>query len=221
MAYVTNALSQVVSTIEGSGPSIWTYFSSDSLATIQGAAYVSDAGKKNIRLGDLVFVSTGTLNTALSTSPTTTAEGEAPSLSAVSNTVILQVASVSGSGDARTATLGPVGIDIGTAVVNAGTSTSAAGAVTLNATAGTITTETITTTGQTVYTLTITNSSITATDLVFVSLQNGSNTTGLPTVNQVTPGAGTLTIKVANAATTATNPFGGSLKISFLAVKAS
>lgn len=101
-----------------------------------------------------------------------------------------------------------------------GTSTSAAGAVTLNNKAGIITTESITTTGQSVYTLTITNSAITATDLVFASVQNGSNTTGLPSIQQVTPGAGTLTIKVANCATTGTNPFGGSLKITFLAFKA-
>lgn len=100
------------------------------------------------------------------------------------------------------------------------TSTAAAGAVTLNTRAGKITTETLTTTGQSVYTLTITNSSITATDIVMASLANGTNTTGLPTINQVTPGAGTLVIKVANCATTATNPLGGTLVISFIDWKA-
>lgn len=107
----------------------------------------------------------------------------------------------------------------GNVVLNSSTSTSAAGAVTLNAKAGIITTETITTTGQSVYTLTITNSSITATDLVLASVGNGSNTTGIAAISSVVPTAGVLTIKVSNAATTATNPFGGSLKIAFVAFK--
>lgn len=104
--------------------------------------------------------------------------------------------------------------------VGATTSTSAAGAVTLNNRAGKITTETITTTGQSIYILTITNSAIAAADLCFASIANGSNTTGIPVVSRVTPAAGALAIVVANAATTATNPFGGSLVISFIDFKA-
>lgn len=218
MAYAANSLSQVISTIEGSGPSVWTYYSADSIATICGAAYVSDAGKKNLRLGDLVLVQSGTLNTALTTSPTTTDEGEAANVSALSRSVMLQVTSISGSGATATATLGPVDVDVANLIVNALTSTSAAGAVTLNSLAGVITTETLTTISQALYTLVITNSFVTTTDLVFASLQNGTNTTGIPVISTVLPGAGILTIKVANASTT-TSPFGGTLKISFFATK--
>lgn len=116
-------------------------------------------------------------------------------------------------------TVGGRDVFSGDVVLNAGTSTSAAGAVTLNTRAGVITTETLTTASQAVYTLTITNSTVTTTDIVTASATNGTNTTGIPVVTQVTPGAGTLVIKVANATTT-TTPFGGTLKIAFEVFKA-
>lgn len=65
MAYDTKKLSLVVHTIERQGPSLWTYVTSDSLATVLGAGYVSDAGNKGLRLGDIVFVGSGTFDTAI------------------------------------------------------------------------------------------------------------------------------------------------------------
>lgn len=65
MAYVSDKLSLIVSTIEGQGPNLWNYPTSDSLATVLGAGYISDATKKNLRIGDIVLVSTGTFNTAV------------------------------------------------------------------------------------------------------------------------------------------------------------
>jgi len=108
----------------------------------------------------------------------------------------------------------------GDVVLNNGTSTASSGAVTLNARAGVITTDSITTTGQSSYALTVTNSNVTATDILSGSVANGTNTTGIPVLT-LAAGAGVITAKVFNAATTATNPFGGTLKVSFVAFKAS
>ena|SRR6185312_833000 len=108
----------------------------------------------------------------------------------------------------------------GDVVLNNGTSTASSGAVTLNARAGVITTDSITTTGQSSYALTVTNSAVTATDILSGSVANGTNTTGIPVLT-LAAGAGVITAKVFNAATTATNPFGGTLKVSFVAFKAS
>jgi hypothetical protein len=102
--------------------------------------------------------------------------------------------------------------------VNGSTSTSAAGAVTLNNKAGIITTETLTTISQAIYTLTISNSVATVGDHVYVSVSNGTNTTGIPVVTSAACGAGTVVVKVANASTT-TSPFGGTLKIDYLVFK--
>lgn len=65
MSYVSDKLSMVVSSIEGQGPTIWVYPTADSIATVLGAGYVSDATKKNIRLGDIVIVASGTFDTAV------------------------------------------------------------------------------------------------------------------------------------------------------------
>lgn len=209
MSYSSNKLSVVQGTLGGASARTFEYFTSDAVATILAAGYISDATKKGMRVGDMVRAFIGTLNTTgADASPSTAARGTVSEFASAPRIAWMMVSSIT----TGAATL--VGID--PPLINASTSTSAAGAVTLNAKAGIITTETITTTGQSIYTLTITNSAVTVGDLVLGTIQNGSNTTGLPTLISLAPGAGTLVAKIANAATTATNPFGGSLKLSFV-----
>lgn len=95
------------------------------------------------------------------------------------------------------------------------TTTATGATTTLNSRAGVVTTEamTISVTGS--YTLTITNSFIAATDLVFASVQNGTNTAGQPTIGAVTPASGTLAIKVLNGTLSGGAALSGTLKLSF------
>ena len=217
MSYITKNLSELGSPIGGAGQRAWMYWTSDSIATVIGAGYISDAGNKRMQVGDVVWVFSGALNTTGPDQvPSTHARGTVSEFGSEPTFAVLEVASIS----AGAATLAGANIDAASIVVNSGTSTSAAGAVTLNTQGGVITTETLTTASQATYTLTISNSLVAATDLVFVSIQNGTNTTGAPVVESVTPGAGTITVKIFNATTT-TSPLGGSLKVSFLDFKAS
>ena len=63
MAYITKNLSEISSPIGGGGNRWWMYWTSDSLATITGAGYISDAGNKRMQIGDIVWAFSGTLNT--------------------------------------------------------------------------------------------------------------------------------------------------------------
>lgn len=56
MAYVTNNLNLVLTGPLESDTKEWFYVSTDSLATITAAAYISDAAKKGMLKGDLVWV---------------------------------------------------------------------------------------------------------------------------------------------------------------------
>lgn len=100
-----------------------------------------------------------------------------------------------------------------------GTATASAGAATVNDLVGLVTTEDLTTAQNAVYTLTITNDKISASDLVFVTLGNGTNTQGTPTVTRITPGASSVVIKVSNLHASA-EALNGTLKIGFMVVKA-
>lgn len=97
--------------------------------------------------------------------------------------------------------------------VSAGTA--AAGAVTLNARAGKVTSEALTTAQDAIYTLTITNAKVSAADLVFASVANGTNTQGSPRIGRVQPGAGSLVVQVVNAHATA-EAFNGTIVVSFM-----
>lgn len=97
------------------------------------------------------------------------------------------------------------------------TATAAAGAATLNGTAGKVTTEALTTAAGAAYTLTLTNSKIGANDSVFVTVDNGTNTTAGIEVGRVTPSAGQVVILVWNRH--AADALDGTLKIGFLVVK--
>lgn len=109
----------------------------------------------------------------------------------------------------------------GSLVLDTGTKTATAttGAATLNKDSGLITSEALTTAAAAEYTLTLTNSSVAAGDYVFASVQNGSNTVGPIYVTTITPGSGSVVIKVINGHATA--PLDGTIKIAFLVVKAS
>ncbi len=102
---------------------------------------------------------------------------------------------------------------------SAQTASATAGAATLSTMQGKITSEALTTAQNAVYTLTLTNTKIVATDLVFVSIANGTNTQGTPTLLRVTPGAGSVVITIANAHASA-QALNGTLVVSFLVVKA-
>jgi hypothetical protein len=92
--------------------------------------------------------------------------------------------------------------------------TGAAGASTVNQDAGIVTTESISTVAGATYTETIACNAVTAFSLVFVSIANGSNSAGDPSLGTVTPGAGKVTITIVNRHSS--NAFNGSLKITFL-----
>lgn len=94
-----------------------------------------------------------------------------------------------------------------------GTATAVAGAATLSKLSGKITSESLTTAAGAIYTLTITNTKITAASIVGASLDLGTNSAGDPVISTVTPGAGTLVIKVVNRHASAA--LNGTLKISY------
>lgn len=95
MSYDTNKLSLVIQTLEGQGPSEWSYVTSDSLATVLASGYFSDATKKGLRLGDRINVFSGTLNTAVYTAPTTADVGDANDFSSLPAMCTVVVSSIS------------------------------------------------------------------------------------------------------------------------------
>jgi hypothetical protein len=98
------------------------------------------------------------------------------------------------------------------------TATASSGAATLNAAgSGIVTTESVTTAAGADYTLTLTNNMISAGDIVLTSLQNGSNSAGIPTITTVTSSSNQVVILVHNFHASAA--FNGTLKISFLVIK--
>jgi hypothetical protein len=103
--------------------------------------------------------------------------------------------------------------------LNSGTATATAGAATLANRFGKITSEALTTAQNANYTLTITNSEIRASDIVFASVANGTNSQGTPIIVRVTPAAGSLVIIVRNAHDSA-QALNGTLVVSFAAMGA-
>lgn len=92
--------------------------------------------------------------------------------------------------------------------------TGASGASTVNQDAGIVTTESLTTAAAATYTEVVNCNAVTANSLVFVSIANGSNSAGDPSLQLVTPAAGKVTVTIVNRAASAA--FNGTLKISFL-----
>ena len=96
-----------------------------------------------------------------------------------------------------------------------GTGTEAANAVTVNNQAGVITTSALTTAGGSSYAITWTNSFITASSVIMVSLMGGTNTTNNITL-KVTVSSGTATLTIYN--NTAATALNGTIIIGFLVV---
>ena len=124
---------------------------------------------------------------------------------------VVSTAGFEGAVTATNATVTNLTIDTGTK-----TATATAGAATLNKTSGKITSESLTTAAAAAYTLTLTNSTIAATDIVFASVANDTNSAGIPIVGRVTPGSGSVTILVENQHASAA--FNGTIVISFMVV---
>lgn len=104
----------------------------------------------------------------------------------------------------------------GTGIVLVGdtsTATATAGAATLNAQRGTVTSEALTTAAGSDYTLTLTNSKVTTSSIIQVSVNDGTNTTAGLIVRKVAPGSGSATIIVRNGGSGALN---GTIKIAFV-----
>ncbi len=76
MSYDGNKLSLLVSSIEGQGPQIWSLVTTDAISAVLAAGYISDAVKRNVRVGDIIEVASGTLNTAVYGTPSTADVGE-------------------------------------------------------------------------------------------------------------------------------------------------
>jgi hypothetical protein len=57
MTYATsNPPKLIVQAVGGSGPSIWTYSSTDAAATVDAANYITNGGSLGLKVGDIVFV---------------------------------------------------------------------------------------------------------------------------------------------------------------------
>jgi hypothetical protein len=99
------------------------------------------------------------------------------------------------------------------------TGTCATSAVTISDYSGLITTEALTTAQNAIETITVTNTKVTTSDLVFVTIGNGTNSQGTPMLGLVTTGSGSFTVKIINKHATAES-LNGTLKIGFIVVKA-
>lgn len=73
------------------GPRRFAYFTDDSFATVFGSGYFSDAFKRGMKLGDIVDVYVGTLNTAVSTTLGASAAGGVSDFSAITGQARAQV----------------------------------------------------------------------------------------------------------------------------------
>lgn len=99
------------------------------------------------------------------------------------------------------------------AAIAASTASATAGAATLNTVYGTITSESISTAAGATYTLTLTNSTVnTSSNVQAAAYLKGSTTGGPLQVTSITPGSGSVVIKVLNAGTAALN---GTIAIPF------
>lgn len=135
MGYDTTKLSLLVQSIENGGQSIWGYTNSanDTIGTILGAAYVSDALKKGAKVGDIVIVGSGAVNTQLTASPTTVDVGEVSDFAANPTSVMLQFSAISNGAGTLVPVIAP---DLDAAeVASTGSTLSAFGVSEINSTA--------------------------------------------------------------------------------------
>lgn len=181
------------------------------LDTSENEARSSLWGKLNTMLTELYSSFGGATDpsvTTLTTSGDATIGGALAAASAAI-TAALTAATVTLTG---LLTSGSFKLDTGTK-----TATATGGAATLSKSAGVITSEALTTAAAATYTLTLTNTTIAAADQVFASVQNGTNTQGIPVIGKITPGAGSCTIEVTNLH--ASQALNGTIKIAFAVLK--
>lgn len=95
MGYTSNNLSLRSGVIGGGAPRQWDYFSADSIATILGAGYISNATTKGLLVGDVVHAFSGTLNTALTATPSTADVGAVSRFATVPVYEVLMVDAIS------------------------------------------------------------------------------------------------------------------------------
>ena len=155
-------------------------------------------------IGDVAFPG---LVSATSSTPSTMDKTPVGSLSPSTGDFTV----VGGNTPANT-TVSQLHVDTGTK-----TATATSGAATLNKMSGIITSESLTTAAGATYTLTLTNSNITASDIVMADVYFGSSTTGMPGITTITPGSGSVVVIVQNFHTSAA--LNGTIKISFVVFK--
>lgn len=98
------------------------------------------------------------------------------------------------------------------------TASATAGAATLHQPSGVITSESLTTAQNADYTLTITNNKVAASDIVQVTIGNGTNSAGSPVLRTVAVAADTITVVIRNMHASAV-AFNGTLKVYFSIMK--
>ena len=98
------------------------------------------------------------------------------------------------------------------------TASATAGAATLHQPSGVITSESLTTAQNADYTLTLTNNKVTASDIVQVTIGNGTNSAGSPVLRTVAVAANTITVVIRNMHASAA-AFNGTLKVFFTITK--
>jgi len=96
------------------------------------------------------------------------------------------------------------------------TGAAASGAVTVNDYHVQVTSESLTTAAGATYTLTLTNNKIKATSIVLVTVGNGSNSAGTPSLASVTPASGSVVIIVQNIHASAA--LNGTLKFNIVTI---
>jgi hypothetical protein len=112
VGYKANNLSVLQNTIGGVGRT-WFYWTSDSISTVLGAGYISDADKHRMQIGDVVQVLSGTLNTTgPDQSPSTHSRGTVSEFASDPSLSWMVVDSISSGA----ATLKEVAVELGSQV---------------------------------------------------------------------------------------------------------
>lgn len=188
MAYDTTQLFLVESS-GGGATKEWVYEGTDAPSTVAASGYIDNGYSLGMRVGDEVTVKQFATTAKLS-------------LVAYERFFVTSASSSTGL------------VVLGKAV---GTGTASSGAVTVNAMIGKVTTEALSTAAGAEYTLTLTNSYVTANDIILASV-DPKTSAGTPGIGGCKAGAGTATITVTNLHASAA--FDAALQINFQVIKA-
>lgn len=180
--------------------------SKDSLATVTAASYLNPAALEGFTIFPTDKIQMW-YNFVSPTSPGTYGEF----LPSISNGVIT-LSQFTGNSNAMLLNAANVMTTGGSITLLKGTGTEATNAVTVNANAGVITTSSLTTAGGSSYAITWTNSFISSSSCILLTLMGGTNTTKNITI-QATAGSGTSTLTIYN--NTAATALNGTIIIGF------